>query len=371
MARKKSKFIQRKGQGTPGRILNPEGPHSTSTGSSRSISPLIDGTTRMTIDEPTDLDLPPSFELTLTLQEKVCRKRVLLTASLMTVEKLIDGSRSTINYKENGHDASSFLIEDRLKTQEHYEQKRQQLVSELFSLPPCDIPICAMHSKSRVKQISQEFPPLPTPTQAKRKDNSDDFTYPPQRKITKISRSNSTSELNFNIELANKFTSLDNLNIQSQPIADTTNFPHHSNIATTTNTVKLTPNTVNLPPPTMIKITDDLRNHMKILTKMPYLRNKKVGQYIKLYTDTFEQHDALNAFLDNVKFPHYTITPKTQRSIKVVIKGLPRDTKPSNISNDLTDLGFSVDRVTQQKREHLKTTLADFLNYSTQESHQC
>ncbi|GFW61570.1 hypothetical protein TNCV_348181 [Trichonephila clavipes] len=59
MARKKSKSIQRKGQGTPVRILNPERPPSTSTESSRSISPLIDGTTRMTIDEPTDLDLPP------------------------------------------------------------------------------------------------------------------------------------------------------------------------------------------------------------------------------------------------------------------------------------------------------------------------
>ncbi|GFX32289.1 hypothetical protein TNCV_1324901 [Trichonephila clavipes] len=101
----------------------------------------------------------------------------------MTMEKLIDGSRNTINnYKENGHDASSFLIQDQFKTQEHYEQRRQQLVSELSSLPPCDIPICAMHPKSPVKQTSQEFPALPTPTQAKRKDNSDDFTYPPPAK---------------------------------------------------------------------------------------------------------------------------------------------------------------------------------------------
>ncbi|GFT02394.1 hypothetical protein TNCV_4625251 [Trichonephila clavipes] len=215
------------------------------------------------------------------------------------MESGIDDNRNIINnYKENGHDASSFLIQDQLKIKEHFEKERQQLVSELSFLPPCDIPICAMHPKSPVKLISQEFPPLPTPTQAKRKENSDGFTNPPLRKITKTSRSNSTSELNFNIKLANKFTSLDNLNIQSQPIADTTNLPHHPNIATTTNTVKPTPNTVNLPPPTMLNITDDLRNQMKILTtKMPYLRNKKAEQYIKLYTDTFEQRDALNAFL--------------------------------------------------------------------------
>ncbi|GFW35152.1 hypothetical protein TNCV_5067171 [Trichonephila clavipes] len=254
MARKKSKSIQRKCQGTPGRVLNPERPPSTSTASSRSISSLIDGTTRMTIDEPTDLDLPPSFELTLMLQEKVCRKRVLLTWRLTTMESGIDDIRNiNNNYKENGHDVSSFLIQDLLKINEHFEKERQQLVSELSILPPCDIPICAIHPKSPVKLISQEFPPLPTPTQAKRKENSDGFTNPPLRKITKTSRSNSTSELNFNIELANKFTSLENLNIQSKPIADTINLPHHPNIVTTTNTGEPTPNTVNLPPPTMLR----------------------------------------------------------------------------------------------------------------------
>ncbi|GFU88202.1 hypothetical protein TNCV_845951 [Trichonephila clavipes] len=162
MARKKSKSIQRKGQGTPGRILNPERPPSTWTESSRSISPLIDGTTRMTIDEPTDLELPPSIELTLTLQEKVCRKRVLLTSRLTTMESGIDDIRNIINnYKENGHDASSFLIQEELKIKEHFEKERQQLVSELSSLPPCDIPICAIHPKSPVKLIPQEFPRFP------------------------------------------------------------------------------------------------------------------------------------------------------------------------------------------------------------------
>ncbi|GFT12458.1 uncharacterized protein TNCV_4336211 [Trichonephila clavipes] len=101
-------------------------PPSTSTESSCSISLLIDGTTRITIDEPTDLDLPPSFELTLTLQEKVCRKRVLLTSRLTTMESGRDDIIIN-NYKENGHDASSFLIQDQLKIKEHFEKERQQL----------------------------------------------------------------------------------------------------------------------------------------------------------------------------------------------------------------------------------------------------
>ncbi|GFW61571.1 nucleic-acid-binding protein from transposon X-element [Trichonephila clavipes] len=65
--------------------------------------------------------------------------------------------------------------------------------------------------------------------------------------------------------------------------------------------------------------------------------------------------------VNNVKFPHYTVTPKTQRPIKVVIKGLPRDTNPSDISNDLTDLRFSVDRVTQLKGNISKQLLPIFL----------
>ncbi|GFU14151.1 PRE_C2HC domain-containing protein, partial [Trichonephila clavipes] len=36
-----------------------------------------------------------------------------------------------------------------------------------------------------------------------------------------------------------------------------------------------------------------------------------------------------------------------QRPIKVVIKGLPKDTKTSDIHSDLVDLGFTVNRVTQ------------------------
>ncbi|GFV89324.1 hypothetical protein TNCV_4151441 [Trichonephila clavipes] len=257
------------------------------------------------------------------------------------------------SYKKKEFETPCVLIQDQLKLQERCEREIQRLVSELSSLPPCDTPNCTLHTSpnnSPVKINPQEFPLFPSQRRQNVKIILTVLPPPPpphtQRKISKNSRSNSTSELNFNIELANKFNSLDNLNIQSQPIADTTKLPHHSNFATTKSTVNPIPKTVNLPPPTMLKITDDLRNQMKILTtKMPYLRNKKAGQHIKLYMDTFKQHDALNAFLDNVKFPHYTITPKTQRPIKVVIKGLPRDAKPSDISNDLIDLGFTFNLV--------------------------
>ncbi|GFU47257.1 hypothetical protein TNCV_1299271 [Trichonephila clavipes] len=74
---------------------------------SRSISPLIDGTTRMMIDEPKDLNLPSSNENSrpATPQDTTCRKRVLLTARLRTMKSGIDDVRNIINnYKVNGHD---------------------------------------------------------------------------------------------------------------------------------------------------------------------------------------------------------------------------------------------------------------------------
>ncbi|GFS64089.1 hypothetical protein TNCV_3944721 [Trichonephila clavipes] len=87
---------------------------------------------------------------------------------------------------------------------------------------------------------------------------------------------------------------------------------------------------------------------MKTLTdKMPTLRSKMTGDDLKLCTDTFDQHHQLNHILEQLKYEFYSITPKTERPIKVVIKRLPRETKATDIHCDLIDLGFTVGRVTQ------------------------
>ncbi|GFX28888.1 putative RNA-directed DNA polymerase from transposon X-element [Trichonephila clavipes] len=64
---------------------------------------------------------------------------------------------------------------------------------------------------------------------------------------------------------------------------------------------------------------------------MPHIRSKKAGQYLKQYTDTFDQRDELNNLLETIKYPHYKITPKAQRPIKVVLNGLPRYTNTEDI----------------------------------------
>ncbi|GFU40480.1 hypothetical protein TNCV_1208401 [Trichonephila clavipes] len=102
----------------------------------------------------------------------------------------------------------------------------------------------------------------------------------------------------------------------------------------------------NLPPLVFLKITDTHINQMKTLDDI-YLdiRSKLTGDYIRLYTDTDEQRRELIHKLDELKFEYFAITPKAERPIKVVIKGLPRDSKPEDIHNDLTELRYTVDNV--------------------------
>ncbi|GFU99383.1 nucleic-acid-binding protein from transposon X-element [Trichonephila clavipes] len=101
--------------------------------------------------------------------------------------------------------------------------------------------------------------------------------------------------------------------------------------------------------------------HTKTLTsKMPILRIKAAGNYVKLYTDTQPQHDTLKQLLTELKYPFYSFTPKHERPIKVVIKGLPRTTKTAEIQSDLHDLGFTINKVTQLTGNITKQLLSVF-----------
>ncbi|GFX25664.1 nucleic-acid-binding protein from transposon X-element [Trichonephila clavipes] len=98
----------------------------------------------------------------------------------------------------------------------------------------------------------------------------------------------------------------------------------------------------------MLKITLDFREQMKVINNfMPEIRSKMTGEYFKLYCDTHDQYHELLTFLEKIQYQFYSIKLKSERPIKVVIKGLPKKAKPEDIHNDLIDLGFTVDRVSQ------------------------
>ncbi|GFV18582.1 nucleic-acid-binding protein from transposon X-element [Trichonephila clavipes] len=101
---------------------------------------------------------------------------------------------------------------------------------------------------------------------------------------------------------------------------------------------------------------------MKTLNDIfPELRSKLTGEYIKLYSDTDEERRELIHKLDELKFQYFAIKPKAERPIKVVIKGLPRDSNPQDIQNDLLEQGYTVDKVSQLIGRITKQPLPIFL----------
>ncbi|GFT20255.1 nucleic-acid-binding protein from transposon X-element [Trichonephila clavipes] len=197
----------------------------------------------------------------------------------------------------------------------------------------------------------QDFPALPKPNLQKRKENDDDFVSPSRRQT--IKKPNLILMPNFSIETGNKFS-----NLKDQEIAGTSN--DNTTIIDTppsTNTTK-----TYLPPPIMLKTTEETREHMKIITTaFLNIRNKLSGELIKLYTNnSIDYHKLLN-LLDQHKFQYHVITPKDERSIKVVIKGLPSDTDINDIKTDLAEQGFTNTKVSQLIGRITKQTLPVFM----------
>ncbi|GFT26329.1 putative RNA-directed DNA polymerase from transposon X-element [Trichonephila clavipes] len=170
----------------------------------------------------------------------------------------------------------------------------------------------------------------------KRKENDDGFVSPTRRQT--IKKPNLILSPNFNVETNNKFSNLNQQEIAGTNDNTTTNDPPPS-----TNTPK-----TYLPPPIMLKTSDETREHMKVITTtFPNIRSKLSGELIKLYTNTsIEYHKLLN-LLDQHRFQYHVITPKDERPIKVVIKGLPRNTDINDIKSDLVDQGFNETKVSQ------------------------
>ncbi|GFT87319.1 uncharacterized protein TNCV_1447671 [Trichonephila clavipes] len=174
----------------------------------------------------------------------------------------------------------------------------------------------------------------------KRKENDDGFVSPSRRQT--IKKPNLILSPNFNVETNNKFS-----NLKQQEIAGT------SNDNTTPNDPPPTTNTPKtyLPPPIMLKTSEEAREtreHMKVITTaFPNIRSKLSGELIKLYTNTsIEYHKLLN-LLDQHRYQYHVITPKDERPIKVVIKGLPGNTDINDITSDLIDQGFTETKVSQ------------------------
>ncbi|GFV75360.1 RNA-directed DNA polymerase from mobile element jockey [Trichonephila clavipes] len=117
-----------------------------------------------------------------------------------------------------------------------------------------------------------------------------------------------------------------------------------------------------LPPPIMLFVEKNYKAQMAAITKeFPKIRSRLTGEFLKLYTDSAEERRMAVQLLKKLKFQFYTIESKAERPIKVVIKGLPRNTNPEEIKHDLELLGYTPDRVNQLIGRKNKRPLPIFL----------
>ncbi|GFT65923.1 hypothetical protein TNCV_4175991, partial [Trichonephila clavipes] len=181
----------------------------------------------------------------------------------------------------------------------------------------------------------------------KRKDNSN-FEYPPQRKTARkiVLDFSANEEINISpnkFELPQKFNS-NNLESPGSPVIEKNpTFPRteNRNIESNNSTNKSTAQTP-LPPPVMLFVEENYKTQMAAITKeIPKIRSHLTGDFLKLYTDTHKERRLAVQLLKKLQFQFYTLKAKADRPIKVVIKGLPRTSKPEEIKEDLELLGYT------------------------------
>ncbi|GFT31096.1 hypothetical protein TNCV_1276511 [Trichonephila clavipes] len=90
----------------------------------------------------------------------------------------------------------------------------------------------------------------------------------------------------------------------------------------------------------MLKIKKNFREQMKlIINKFPKIRNRTVGDVVKMFTNDHEEYRSLIQYLKtDIEFEFYVIDNKKDEPIKAVIKGLPSSSKIEDITSDLAEM---------------------------------
>ncbi|GFU80953.1 nucleic-acid-binding protein from transposon X-element [Trichonephila clavipes] len=177
------------------------------------------------------------------------------------------------------------------------------------------------------------------------KESSEEFIFPKKtaRPVSPISTQDP-------IETKNNFSDLEQ--DVEHPL------PTNENVISETITPPTKP-----PYPVMLKIKDNFRDQMKlIINKFPNLRNRIVGDVVKMFSNDHEERRSLIQFLKtDIDFEFYVIDVKKDKPIKAVIKGLPNSSKTDDITSDLADVGFKIESCTQLTSKRTKKPLPIFL----------
>ncbi|GFU64607.1 nucleic-acid-binding protein from transposon X-element [Trichonephila clavipes] len=239
-------------------------------------------------------------------------------------------------------------------------RKKDELVSELKTLPPCTRDDCKEHkiptslivedsniNESTSDEINRKVKKKKPSKKRKNKnkESSEEFIFP--KKTARLVSPNSTQDP---IETKNNFSDLEQ--DVEHPL------PTDKNV----NSEKITPPT-KLPHPVMLKIKKNFREQMKLITnKFPKIRNRTVGDVVKMFTNDHDEYRSLIQYLKtDIEFEFYVIDNKKEKPIKAVIKGLPSSSKIEDITSDLADEGYQIESCTQLISKRTKKSLPFFL----------
>ncbi|KAF8783270.1 hypothetical protein HNY73_013455 [Argiope bruennichi] len=191
--------------------------------------------------------------------------------------------------------------------------RESDLSGEVTSLSPCPVEGCALHMSNQKRNAdSNKNSPLNSPTKIN-SPNSQNFQTPPPKRVAK----NQTEPKNPNTEIpiSNRFESLNEENdkIKIHPI--------------------------------MLKITEKYNLTLQDNRKFPGTENSYSNEYIRISPKSEEDDRNIIKLLKENKHDYYFITPKEDRPLKVVIKGLPIKTNVEDIKTELEQLNFCVDKV--------------------------
>ncbi|XP_049768085.1 uncharacterized protein LOC126101478 [Schistocerca cancellata] len=107
------------------------------------------------------------------------------------------------------------------------------------------------------------------------------------------------------------------------------------------------------PPPIVIKFDEHFRELQNAISlcigKDNYTVRVTGDELFKICTKTSEDYQKVSQLVQDKKWSHYTFSPLRTKPLKVVFRHLPRTILPSEVKEDLENMGFVVEEVVRMR----------------------
>ncbi|GFU55975.1 nucleic-acid-binding protein from transposon X-element [Trichonephila clavipes] len=236
---------------------------------------------------------------------------------------------------------------------------KEEMVSELKTLPPCTRNDCNEHKIPTTLVVEENNLIVPPPELTNNKGTKN-------KKLCKKRKNKgkeSTEEFIFPKKTARPVspTSTQDPIVTSKNFSDLEQDVEHPLPTTNQVTAEVVTPKIKLLHPIMLKIKTNFREQFKrINEKFPNIRNRTVNDVVKMFTNDHEEYRNLIHFLESDKdFEFYIIKRNIDKPIKAV-KGLPSSSKIEDITKGLANEGFVIDSCTQLISKRTKKELSYF-----------